>query len=170
LGAIVAMLFAERFRQWVDRILAIGMPDGSQTLPAKLFASLPGELADWLLSRSASSEAARAEAAKADPRAVQNSLSSLQGLNLVDKLQRVDLPFLLVYGQNDPAFPAPVLSDSPTDLPQNMHQIVFEGVGHFPMLDDSSKFNRLLADFLSLESGVSPRQLQLKEEWKRRVR
>ena len=51
-----------------------------------------------------------------------------------------------------------------------MHQIVFESSGHFPMLDESSKFNRLLADFLNLNSGVSPRQLQLKEEWKRRVR
>jgi hypothetical protein len=28
----------------------------------------------------------------------------------------------------------------------------------------------LLADFLNLSSGESPRQLQLKEEWKRRVR
>jgi hypothetical protein len=37
-------------------------------------------------------------------------------------------------------------------------------------LDESSKFNRLLADFLALPSGESPRQLQLKEEWKRRVR
>jgi hypothetical protein len=51
-----------------------------------------------------------------------------------------------------------------------MHQIHREGAGHFPMLDDSLKFNRLLTDFLALESGLSPRELQLKEEWKRRVR
>jgi hypothetical protein len=38
------------------------------------------------------------------------------------------------------------------------------------MLDEPSKFNRLMADFLTLSSGESPRQLQLKEEWKRRVR
>jgi len=45
-----------------------------------------------------------------------------------------------------------------------------ENSGHFPMLDESSSFNRLLTDFLTLGSGESPRQLQLKEEWKRRVR
>ena len=38
------------------------------------------------------------------------------------------------------------------------------------MLDEPNKFNRLVADFLSLSSGISPRQLQLKEEWQRRVR
>jgi hypothetical protein len=38
------------------------------------------------------------------------------------------------------------------------------------MLDEPSKFNRLLSDFLALGSGEYPRQLQLKEEWKRRVR
>jgi hypothetical protein len=29
---------------------------------------------------------------------------------------------------------------------------------------------RLLIDFLALDSGLSPRELELKEEWKRRVR
>jgi hypothetical protein len=38
------------------------------------------------------------------------------------------------------------------------------------MLDESARFNRLLTDFLALEPGLSPRELQLKEEWKRRVR
>jgi hypothetical protein len=51
-----------------------------------------------------------------------------------------------------------------------VHAIPFEACGHFPMLDEPARFNRLLMDFLSLPSGTSPRQLQLKEEWKRRVR
>jgi hypothetical protein len=55
-------------------------------------------------------------------------------------------------------------------MPERVHQVVLEGSGHFPMLDQSARFNRLMADFLALESGDSPRQLQLKEEWKRRVR
>ena len=36
------------------------------------------------------------------------------------------------------------------------------------MLDEPTKYNRLLGDFLSLNSGESPRDLQLKDEWKRR--
>ena len=51
-----------------------------------------------------------------------------------------------------------------------MHHVVLEGSGHFPMIDDAARFNRLLTDFLTLDSGVSPRELQMKEEWRRRVR
>jgi hypothetical protein len=51
-----------------------------------------------------------------------------------------------------------------------MHAVVLEQTAHFPMLDDAARFTRLLTDFLSLESGESPRDLQMKEEWKRRVR
>ena len=50
------------------------------------------------------------------------------------------------------------------------HQVVLEGSGHFPMIDETVKFNRLLTDFLALEQGQSPRELQMKEEWRRRVR
>jgi hypothetical protein len=38
------------------------------------------------------------------------------------------------------------------------------------MLDEPSKFNRLLADFLTFDSTQNLRQLQVKEEWKRRIR
>jgi hypothetical protein len=51
-----------------------------------------------------------------------------------------------------------------------MHAVALEQSAHFPMLDDPARFNRLLTDFLALESGESPRDLQMKEEWRRRVR
>jgi pimeloyl-ACP methyl ester carboxylesterase len=76
----------------------------------------------------------------------------------------------MVHGQNDPVVEGTLSFDSNNGLPESMHQIIFEQSGHFPMLDEMSKFNRLMADFLALSSGSSPRQLQLKEEWKRRVR
>ncbi|MDO9301595.1 MAG: alpha/beta hydrolase, partial [Anaerolineales bacterium] len=55
-------------------------------------------------------------------------------------------------------------------FPNHIHQVNLEGTGHFPMIDNPTQFNRLLTDFLALDSGASPRELQLKEEWKRRVR
>jgi pimeloyl-ACP methyl ester carboxylesterase len=84
-------------------------------------------------------------------------------------MRDTQIPCLLVYGQNDPAIPIPPADDS-INLPHMMHHIVLEGSGHFPMIDDTARFNRLLTDFLALDSGVSPRELQLKEEWRRRVR
>ena len=76
----------------------------------------------------------------------------------------------MVYGQNDPVMDGAPSADQLAAQPENIHQVVFESSGHFPMLEETNKFNRLMTDFLSLGSGVSPRQLQLKDEWRRRVR
>jgi pimeloyl-ACP methyl ester carboxylesterase len=72
---------------------------------------------------------------------------------------------LLVHGENDPVIRQPDL------IQDKRHYVIsFDQSGHFPMLDEGSKFNRLLIDFLSMKSGVNLNQLQVKEEWKRRVR
>jgi pimeloyl-ACP methyl ester carboxylesterase len=84
-------------------------------------------------------------------------------------MRQTQIPCLFVHGKNDPAIPAPPVDNS-INLPHMMHHMVLDGSGHFPMIDETARFNRLLTDFLALDSGVSPRELQLKDEWKRRVR
>lgn len=170
LGAIVAMLYAYRFKQLVDRVMAIGLPDGQHSINTRLYNASPAELADWLLSRTADSDSARLEAPKADQRAIQYSLANLEKIDISTLAQNLDTPCLMVYGQNDLLLEGMLTQDQLTALPESVHHITFEQSGHFPMLDEPSKFNRLVADFLALASGASPRQLQLKEEWKRRVR
>lgn len=170
LGAIVAMLYAHRRNQSVDRLMAISIPNGRNTLNPRMYTASPEELADWLLSRSVDSDAARSEVPKADQRAIQYSLSNLQKIDVLSLSANLITPCLLVFGGNDPVFEANSTQEQAPNLPDHLHKIVFEGSGHFPMLDEPRKFNRLVADFLSLDSGVSPRELQLKEEWKRRVR
>jgi pimeloyl-ACP methyl ester carboxylesterase len=168
-GAIIGLLFALRRPGAVDRVLAIGYPHREASLHPRLRSAGPIELADWLLERSPAAEPARIEAAKTDPQAITAALASLQNLSLPDLPAQTRLPCLLVYGASDPALPAPSL-DLLASLPENVHGVMLDGCGHFPMLDEPSKFNRLMTDFLSLPNGESPRQLQLKEEWKRRVR
>ncbi len=170
LGAVVAMLFAHRHERWIDRLMAISLPKGKSPINPRMFAATPEELAGLLLNRATGSEIARMEASKTDQNAIQNALAGLGKHDLYALSQRLKTPCLLVYGQNDPGVETLPPQDQYIQLPENMHQIVFEQSGHFPMLDEPAKFNRLLFDFLSLNSGVSPRQLQLKEEWKRRVR
>lgn len=170
LGAIVGAIYAMRNPKWVDRLLAVSLPDGSQALNQRLFTSQPAELADWLLTRSPDSEKARAEAPKADGRAIQLSLASLQDQPLNSSWHDLVTPSLFVYGSNDPIMAAPSADENDASHREHVHQVVFEQSGHFPMLDEPSKFNRLMADFFALASGESPRQLQLKDEWKRRVR
>jgi pimeloyl-ACP methyl ester carboxylesterase len=91
----------------------------------------------------------------------------LQANNLFGSFRSLNIPCLLVYGDKDQAITTPSEDYS---LSTMTHQIELEGSGHFPMIDETIRFNRLLTDFLALDSGSSPRELQMKEEWRRRVR
>ena len=169
LGAIVGLLFAQRFPKFVDRIMAIGLPLETGLINPRLRQSPPGELADWLLGNTPDSQAARQEAPKADQNAIIRSLDNLQTIEITAVTNQIETPCLLVYGQNDHAVGI-VNNDRLITMPDHTHHIIFDGSGHFPMLDEANKFNRLMSDFLNLQSGESPQHLQLKEEWKRRIR
>lgn len=171
LGAVVAALFALHHPDRVDRVLAVSYPWSEAAISPRFISASPAELAEWLLGRSATNtnEAAWNEAFKADPEAIQASQADVQKINLPGIPNQIGNPLLLVHGVNDPAIAPPDL-DEVAQWRENTHCILLDQSAHFPMLDETSKFNRLLTDFLILNSGASPRQLQLKEEWKRRVR
>lgn len=169
LGALVGFNFCSRWPQSVDRMIAVNTPLYYDSINPRLRTSSLQDLVSWLGNRTPESTAALTDAAKADPQAVTESINSFQTNGLFGKMRQTQIPCLFVHGQNDPAIPAPP-ADSSINLPHMMHHVVLEGSGHFPMIDESARFNRLMTDFLALESGVSPRELQLKEEWKRRVR
>jgi pimeloyl-ACP methyl ester carboxylesterase len=169
LGAMVALQYAAQHGNIVDRVMLTGLPIGVGSVSPRLRTAGPAELSEWLLGRLPATESARGEAPKADQAALLTSIDDLQAINVLEACQRLSTACLLVHGQSDPAvqFPPPDILNT---LPEQTHYIIFEQSGHFPMLDEPSKYQRLLGDFLALASGESPRQLQLKEEWKRRVR
>jgi pimeloyl-ACP methyl ester carboxylesterase len=169
LGAVVAMQYALRNPEVVDRVMAVGYPLDENCVSARLRSSSPAELADWLLAKTPLTEPVRTDAPKTDIQAIAASLVGLSAVEIQDASRQMTTSCLLVSGQNDLAVTPPDL-DQLVLLPESTHAITFDQSGHFPMLDESSKFNRLLIDFLTLAPGESPRQLQLKEEWKRRVR
>ncbi len=168
LGAVVGLLFTMRYPSVVDRIMAVEAPLDNNAISSRLRTAQLAELVDWLLSKEPATEAARSDAIKTDPLALSASFNSPDLTHLSNQMANFNNPCLLVYGQNDPAITIPTFE--PQTAPLSMHAVVLEQMGHFPMLDDSARFTRLLTDFLSLESGESPRDLQMKEEWKRRVR
>ncbi len=170
LGALVGFYFAAQQPASVDRIMAISSPLDFNWVNARLKNGHSStELVDWLAGHTPESESALSDASKSDPRAVAASLGSFQSDSLFNQFRAANVPCLLVYGQNDPSIKVPAV-DSTVPLGLNVHQVNLEESGHFPMLDEAGRFNRLLTDFLALESGLSPRELQLKDEWKRRVR
>ncbi len=169
LGALVGFYFAAQQPGSVDRIMAVNCPLDFNSVNARLKTAGAAELVDWLSSRTPEAVTALTDASKSDPRAISASMNSFQADSLFAQFRATGVPCLLVYGQNDPSLTIPS-TDNASLLSTNMHQINLESSGHFPMIDETARFNRLLTDFLALDSGLSPRELQLKEEWKRRVR
>ena len=167
LGALVGMTFATRFPQNVDRMMAVSCPLDDHGVNPRLRTASPVELTEWLSSRSPEAVTALSDASRADVQAISVSLSGLQTNNIFGSFRVLNIPTLLVYGEKDPAITTP---NGEFSLSTMTHQIELEGSGHFPMIDETSRFNRLLTDFLALEAGMSPRELQMKEEWRRRVR
>jgi 3-oxoadipate enol-lactonase len=169
LGALVGMSFVKQWPKSVDRMMAINCPLEYDALNARMKTASLTEMVDWLSTRTPEGISALADASKADPLAVTASMAGLQSNSIFSDIRNLGVPCLLVYGPNDQAVTMP--SQEKADaLPQHMHQINLENAGHFPMIDNPTQFNRLMTDFLALDSGSSPRELQLKEEWKRRVR
>jgi pimeloyl-ACP methyl ester carboxylesterase len=168
LGALVCLSFAMRFPSVVDRVMAVDAPLDLNSVNIRLRNGTPADLVEWLLSKDPVTEPARTDGVKCDPLALSKSFSSPEAFNMNGRLSSLSTACLLVYGQNDPAITVPSLDLN--SAPAMMQTMILEQTGHFPMLDDAPRFNRLVNDFLALESGESPRDLQLKEEWKRRVR
>ena len=108
------------------------------------------------------------EAVKTDPNAVIATARALDTLDLRDALDELDnMPTLLVYGGKD-SFVTPLTNDDVRDLDGNVRPIGLNDSGHFPMLDEASKFQRLLRDFLDTKPEDLG-DLALKEEWRRRM-
>ena len=167
LGALVAMKFATRYRQSVDRVMGVNCPLSYDAVSTRLRTNSPQDLSDWLSNRTPEASTALSDAPKADAKAIAASLVELQAGNLFGDFRNLDIPCLLVHGEKDQAVTVPTYEAATSTF---THQIVLEGSGHFPMIEETIKFNRLLTDFLALPSGISPSELQMKDEWKRRVR
>jgi pimeloyl-ACP methyl ester carboxylesterase len=168
LGALISLIYSMDPDKGpsVDRIMAIDCPLDGNSINTRLRTATPTDLAEWLLAKTPAHEPARADAERSDPLALKTTFDNIFDFNLSIGLEKIKTPTLFVHGQNDPAITAANVANAP----HNMHQIIFQQSGHFPMLDETAQFNRLLIDWLALESGESPRDLELKEEWRRRVR
>jgi len=168
LGALVGMKFALRYSQSVDRVMAINCPINYEAVNTRLRTAPPQELSDWLSNRTPEAATALSDAPKADIKAIAASMADLQSNDLFSDFKGLNIPTLLVYGEKDQAITLPSYDDITSTY---THQVVLEGSGHFPMVEETIKFNRLLTDFLALDSGARPsEELQMKEEWRRRVR
>ncbi|MBN1813769.1 MAG: alpha/beta fold hydrolase [Anaerolineae bacterium] len=169
LGGLVALSFAARFPNLVQRVMAVSVPVIGEAInrPLAGFAG-NGDALARLVAKRANFPEVEMEARKTDVNAVANSVQSVMGYDLRDVLSPLEeTPVLLAYGGDDPLIrvPEPAWLE---DFEDNVRSMSLDGAQHFPMLEERNKFNRLLKDFLDTEGDLE--SLTLKEEWQRRFR
>ncbi len=170
LGAAVVAIFAQKYPDWADRMMAVSIPLTGAAITPRLIGTSVVNIVETVLGKGPQADPIGLEAAKTDLSAFEITVKALMEKDFKAQLAEVKPPCLLVYGEKDDVVTPPVEEGWQNGFTGNIHRIGLDESKHFPMLDESAKFNRLLADFLSLKSGEDLTNLGLKDEWKRRVR
>jgi pimeloyl-ACP methyl ester carboxylesterase len=168
LGGIVALGFATLAPDRVSQVVAVSMPARGAAIGRSLtgFSGNSQDVATRILGRRqvAGYPEVSMEADKSDAQAIASSVKAALRVDMVDALQAVRVPTLLVYGQNDPLISPP----AENEFEGNVRAIFLDGSRHFPMLDEANKFNRVVRSFLETDGDFDA--LEVKEEWRRRWR
>ncbi len=167
LGAVAALLFAAQNPDRVDKLMTVSLPLQGAAISRKFFSG-GDSLLDRTIGRRQAQQAypeVAMEADKTDINAVMLSTRSLANQDFHHELETIARPMLLVYGDKDSLVAQPS-SDAVQASGPHIRQISLKDSTHFPMIDEATKFQRLLRDFM--ESDLT--SLELKDEWKRRSR
>ena len=168
LGAAVALRFATQNADLTARLMTVSLPlVGDTSLSQRVTTTSPSVWLERLVDKDRPDyQAINTEADKTDPEALRRGAEALSSADWRPELGSLQAPCLIVHGERDPLVHVP--DDSWFDgLNSNVHRVLLNESRHFPMLDETAAFNRLLADFLGAED-IS--KLQLKRQWIRRVR
>jgi pimeloyl-ACP methyl ester carboxylesterase len=80
------------------------------------------------------------------------ALGALLGYDFQDRLERVRVPTLIVWGRNDRVISAADSLEFERHL-SDSRLVIFDRTGHVPMAERPVRFNRLLEQFMSEEAG-----------------
>jgi pimeloyl-ACP methyl ester carboxylesterase len=80
-----------------------------------------------------------------------DAFEALMSYSFRDKLARIEVPVLIVWGRNDMLVPVDDAEMFEHLIGENAHSVIFEDTGHLPMLERPTRFNELLRGFLAGE-------------------
>lgn len=168
LGAAVALRYTRKYPQNVEKLVTVSLPvTGSYTNP-KVATGDPDFVVNKILGKSNSFPEIDTEIRKIDPLAFTKLVNEMAAANFAQDLAESPRPVLLLYGEQDQVIGAPVGEhDYLTDSRNNRFFVKLD-CNHFPMLQEKTKFNRLLLDFIL--AGDDLTELAPKEYWSRRTR
>ncbi len=167
LGATVAVKFAVANPNKVTRLMLVSLPVVGETINQRLLTVGSASPLSRLLGGRwpVDHEEVLAEAEKASENVIALTVQACAELDLRENLTQIKVPTLAVYGEKDNLVD-PAQAKLLEDRASKIRFITLPESRHFPMLDEASKFHRLLKDFLVTDDLES---LTLKEEWRRRT-
>lgn len=170
LGAAIAARLAVTHPDRVSKVLAVGLPLSADAINRKLLSAGPNDsMARLFWHRQRPYAEVETSVSKMAKNAIALSIQSVARLDLREALYEIDAPLLSVYGAKD----AVISPEQANELDSNHYTaraIVLSGCYHFPMLDQTAKFTRLLRDFMDVETPEELQELSIKKEWRRRTR
>jgi pimeloyl-ACP methyl ester carboxylesterase len=170
LGGVVALRFAQRYPDRISQIMLVNTPLSGASLGRSLSTfGGGGNPASRILGRRLNDyEEVELEAGKTDDSAVVHTVRSFIKDDLTLLLEDLEIPTMLVYGAQDHLIQLPP-RDILEDLEYfNAYALLLDDAQHYPMLEETPKFNRLLLDFLIHQNNWD--KIEVKEAWRRRMR
>src|SRR3954452_8677113 len=80
-----------------------------------------------------------------------DAFQALLSYSFRDRLERIEVPVLIVWGRNDILVPVEDAENFEHLIGENAHSVIFDDTGHLAMLERPSRFNELLAGFIAGE-------------------
>ena len=168
LGGAVALRFTNRYPDRVKRLVAVSLPIQGHYIHDRLKTMNAAAFLQKYLGKGHIYPEVELETHKSDPGAVNRLAQELGQLTFVDDLEQVRCQTLLVYGEQDPVVQIPGDDyNSWQRAGQNRHLVMLNNCTHFPMLEDTAKFNRLVLDFIHAGNNA---EIAPKTVWQRRTR
>ncbi len=164
LGAAVALKYAHKRPDRVNRVAAIALPISGTDINERLTSADSTEIVTRVVG--STYPELDHELRKTDTQALNGVARELSGRDFVDDIRTCPRPLLLVFGDQDPVVRRPT-----ADLPDSHNELAYislDNCNHFPMLEQSVKFNRLVLDFTHADGDLQ--QIAPKELWQRRTR
>jgi pimeloyl-ACP methyl ester carboxylesterase len=77
------------------------------------------------------------------------ALGALMDYSIRERLSRIEVPTLIVWGRNDILVPVGDAERYERLIGDNARSVIFEDTGHVPMIERPNRFNELLARFIA---------------------
>lgn len=170
LGGAVAAELTARYPERVSRVLAVGLPLKADGINSRLLSAGSNEALERVFwHRQPVHEEVEMGVSKTARNAIALTIQSVAGLRLMETLDKISVPLLSVYGAQDNVIDPGQSAELETNH-YAARALVLDGSHHFPMLEQSAKFSRLLRDFMDVEYPGELQDLTIKQEWRRRTR